>query len=528
MAKQIPLVLIDGGIKQLPAYDSIIDPTRAEKLYRTRGSVEQGLTVILNDDGTISNVTSTVEATSIGAPTDAGLGTASAAVVLSDGKTLVIAYSADFYVNLVTCTVTSGSMTVGTPVVAGDYRSFAHSLCEVGNTGVVYLGYMSDSGNYGVAAEIGVSGITVGTPIIAIPNYTTIASCVYDPISGVVVIAYIVVVSGVYMGETKTISITGLTCTVGTPSYYTSARSFTCNLVYDKISRKIVYVYTGPTPDFYLFVNTGTVKEGLIVFDGEESLGTRPGSSDGLRIVYTPNGLLLGMTEVTTNYCILYILRVLEDGSRILSAKQTVSTARAYTTVGLGYNSTTGVVLFSHGYGGGANYSSCRTGRFVAGGVVFGSEVDYLAVKTYRENIVFVKEIDQLVMVAGYAGTPFKVKVAKIVATLPGTTYDADGFIGFSDETVGSDQLTTVATLGCVASGLSGLVPKSKYYLDAVGALTLSDVTGVKAGIALSENELLVDPDVIQAASEAEGTFGPFTIGYESGTNSLAITYTGA
>jgi hypothetical protein len=80
-----------------------------------------------------------------------------------------------------------------------------------------------------------------------------------------------------------------------------------------------------------------------------------------------------------------------------------------------------------------------------------------------------------------------------VVGELSKTTITlSENFLGFSKYAANANESAIVYLKGTILSGLSGLTPGGKYYLNNDGTLALSANTNVFAGTALSATELLI------------------------------------
>ena len=451
--------------------------------------------VILNSDGTVTQVSETAEA--IGTETEF-------ASVRSDYTEAVYDVNANrivifYYGNLtgpyaVVGTVSGSSISFGTPVAtgAGTIYGSMGAVYDSTNNKVLY-GYRTGTAS-GLKVVVGTvdpsdNSITFGTAAaVDDGNNENGGSMAYDANAQRLVVSFRDANNSQY-GAASVGTVSGTSISFGTPVLYTSeAMSSTgTSTVYDPVSQKVLLGYRN---------NSGTIR-------GYGIVGTVSGTtiSFGTAVIFsgsiTPEGMKLAYSSSASKILIVYEDSSTNNGHAVTAtiSGTSVSYGADLTWVSNGLvadqdskmalNDDTNANLMVLGFNN-TSYQGQVVNFTISGDTVTASSITTWAsgTTTYYIGGAYHTVENKSVFSWGKAST-----TGEAITYSPAfTNLTATNFLGISDAAISSAASGNITIKGGIAAtGLSSLTPASDYYVQTDGTFgTSAGDPSVKAGKALS------------------------------------------
>ena len=455
------------------------------------GTIGNGATVILNNDGTVS-VVAGVD-TSVGTPVvfDSVDVTFVSATFDSVANKVVIAYKDNNnsnYGTAVVGTVSGMGISFGTPTVYNSGTSSYNSAAFDSASGKVVIAYQDASfSQYGTAVVGTVSGtsISFGSEVVFESAVVIFVSVTFDSAAGKVVIAYRDGGNSNY-GTAIVGTVSGTSITFGTAVVFDSGISNNMSATFDSAAGKVVIAYKA-----YYNANYGTAVVGT-VSGTSISFGTPAVYNSG-----TTNEISATFDSASSKVVIAY-----KNGGNSDSGTAIVGTVSG-TSISFGsavvfnnlltnsisaiFDSAAGKVVISYDDTTNSNYGTAIVGTVSGSSISFGSE------------IVFSNE--QL----SYTAPAFDSATGKVIISYrkqTGSNYGTSvvfanpssnntSFIGISDSTISDTATGSVTIKGGISTNVTGLTPNTDYYVQSDGSLSAT-VSTVHAGKALSSTSILL------------------------------------
>ena len=473
------------------------------------GAITNGKPVVVHTDGTVKQVSQTVdEATqALGTNVVFETGTTNyiSGIFDSTNNKVVFVYqdsSNSGYSTVVVCTIASnGSMSAGTPVVYASHGGGGHQAIAYLGSGKVALFYKDDSGNNGDVIIGTVSGTTVGSFGSAVeftPKNVRDTVVAYDTSTSRLVMAYRD--GGTDKGVVRVASISGTTPTFGSEAFFhNAATNAGLGITFDSNSNKIVIAYVDGADSSKGKAVVGTVSGTSI------SLGTEVEFEAG-----TTRHVGLAFDSTNNKVIVAY-----EDGGDSNKGKAKVGTVSG-TSISFGSeavftasNSYFDTLGFPIAHDSNANKivivypdeSDGFDGEFVIGtvsgtSISFSSSTDFETDTVEHVALVFDSNVNKFAIAWRDGGNSNRGTVRSLQLAYSNTTntLTSENYIGIaSGGTYADTAEATIDVVGTVNKDQSGLTAGQTYYVQNDGTLgTSADDPSVVAGTAISATELIV------------------------------------
>ena len=463
------------------------------------GTIDNGATVIIKDDGTVGIVTQTGSAASVGSES-VFVSASSHEYALtydSDDNKIVVIYrdGADNYGRARVGTVSGTSISWGTAVEFNGASTEYFAIAYMGSS-KVFIAYR-DNGNSGYGT--GIVGTVSGTDIsfgseavFATNEITDWSSVVYDPDTGKVVIAYQDNVSPHY-GRAVVATVSGTTISYGSLATFESAYVKYIGTVYDTTNDKVVIAYQDYGNSRYGTAIVGTVSGTSISF--------------GTPAIFNSNGETSYMSETLgfTNGKVVIAYKDEGDSNKAKAVVATVSgtdisfgTPAVYDSDGTMYtsissNSSNGEVLISYQDEGNSDSGTAIVATVSGTDITFGTPLVYNSGQSSYTASTYDSTSDQAVIAYRDAGGSYYGTAVVYSFSTIGTNLTTENYIGIAGEAIANGATGKVNVVGGVNSSQSGLTTAQTYYVGQTGILTTTaDTPSVVAGTSISDTKILV------------------------------------
>lgn len=460
------------------------------------GSIATGSAVIVNTDGTVSQVTGT--SPSIGTSTAWGSNTNKNFQGVYDPGTsqVVVVYqeSLNHYIQVVTGTISGTTITFGTPVTVatGDLDDLTlPTICLAGNSKVI-ITYSPTSDNklYAKAGTVSAGTVTLGSAILvetgAHNTNQAVACSIYDSTNSRVVIGYQTTDSGI---RAAALSVSG---TVLTSSTSAQLANTTTSEIFVQMSstNKLVFAYQ---VDVSAGVTIASAATGVVVAQSPISIPGFNLSSNTFATAITDNDNLLWPFVDATSGALTSVVIVINYGANtVTSGERTLIDTGAFQ----GANAIS-IAKYANGQFN-IFYESLALAKLKATKVQVTSlsfiKIDgirTLTANAFATYIASFKTSNQLQSVILYFSSQNSQQYQLFTAA--STNLVDVNFVGFSAGTYTNGQTASVKVIGNTATGLTSLTPGSQYYVTETGSLAIDPtIPSVIAGVALTSTTLLI------------------------------------
>ena len=458
------------------------------------GSIATGSAVIVNTDGTVSQVAGT--ASVVGASTSWGSNTNKQFQGVYDSGTsqVVVVYqeSLNHYVQVVTGTISGTTITFGTPVTVatGDLDDLTFPTICLAGTSKVVITYSptSDGELRAVAGTVSAGTVTLGTPILVdAVNATSqaVAASIYDTTNSRVIVGYQTTSAGV---RAAAISLSGLALTSSTSAQLST--STTTDLTVGLSStNKLVFFYQN---DVTASLTIATAATGVVVAQAPINIpGFNLSSNTFATTVLNDDDLFVTFVETTTGSLTSVVVIIDYTGNTATTGnRQVIDTGPA-----TGRNAVT-VSKYPNGQLN-VNYESLALAKLratkiqVIEAVIKIDGIRTLVANAFATYIATFPTSNPLQSVVLYFSSLNAQEY--LLFTASSTNLVDVNFIGFSAGTYTNGQTAIVKTIGNKAIGLSGLSPSIQYFVTETGDLSvIPSIPSVIAGVALTATTLLI------------------------------------
>ncbi len=446
------------------------------------GTLGSGVTVVLNNDGTVSVVAEVPQA--LGSPTafDNSLTYYNTATFDSASNKVVIAYrdsGNSNYGTAVVGTVSGTSISFGTPVVFEIADTRWTSATFDSAAGKVVIAYQ-DFGNsgYGTAIVGTVSGtsISFGTPAVFESASTTYIAATFDSALNKVVIAY-VDGGNSYYGTAIVGTVSGTSISFGSAVVFKSAGITFMGSIFDSTNNKVVIAYRDDSNSSYGTAIVGTVSGTSISFGSEVVFSNSSTDQPAFAYDSTSNKVVIAYKDFgNSGYGTAIVGTVsgtsISFGTAVIFANS--GTSRLSPT----FDSAANKTVIAYQDEGGLNYGKLVVGTVTNDTIAFGAETVFDSVSTSHFGATFDSVANKVVIV--YKGASFG---TGIVFTTPSSNNTS--FIGITDQAIADGASGPVNVYGGINEAQSGLTIGSDYYVQADGSIATT-VSDVKIGQAIS------------------------------------------
>ena len=461
------------------------------------GTIGNGATVILNNDGTVS-VVAGVDGVTVGTPAVFESATSNyiSATFDTNSNKVVVSYQDNgnsSHGTAVVGTVSGTSINFGTPVVFNAGFTQFTAVTFDSSSGKVVIAYQDNgNSNYGTAVVGTVSGtsITFGTEVVFDSSTSNAISVTFDSTNNKVVIVYSDGNNGT-SGTAIVGTVSGTTISFGTSAVFNQNTDKT-TVTFDSNSSKVVIAFRDVTGSYYLAAIVGTVSGTSISFGSKVVFETSQ-FSDSLSTVFdsTNNKIVIAYSDAgNSNYGTAIVGTV--SGTSISFGTPVVfdnSGATSYTAVT--HDTYSGKTVVFYRDGGNSGYGTAIIGTVsgtgATGTISFTSPTVFESANTNYIAATF--DTANNTTVIAYKDSGNSSYGTAITFAPPSSNFAS--FIGISDAAI-SDTATGLVTIkGGISTNVTGLTPNTDYYVQADGTLSTATST-VLAGKALSSTSILL------------------------------------
>ena len=474
------------------------------------GAITGGKPVLVNTDGTVSNVIEVTE----------GLGSTTvfesaniriiASTFDSNSNRVVVAYrdaGNSNYGTAVVGSVSGTSISFGTPVVYESATITANNAITFdSNSNKVVVAY-EDGGNsdYGTAivgtVDSSDNSISFGSAtVFESDNLGSGGSsggalvATFDSNSNKVVLIYRDQNNSSY-GTAIVGTVSGTSISFGTAVVFNSGTTSHSSVTFDSNSNKVVVVYRDESNSSAGTAIVGTVSGTGISFGSEVVFST------GL-IVYTSSTFDTNSNKVLISY-VNYTDS--EKGSAIVGTVSGTSisfgTAAIFNADKTGYNQASfnsntnaHTIVFKEEDSGYSITGNIIIATISGTNVSFGSKITFETGGQYFENSSVTFDSNANKIVIAYQDTDnSNYGTAGVYLDAVPANLTSENFIGFAEDTVATGQPVTINTKGAIDENQSSLTPAQQYFVQTNGTLgTSADDPSVVAGTAVTATKLIV------------------------------------
>lgn len=467
------------------------------------GSISNAATVIIKTDGTVEAVTSTgFPAGFVGSVSTLVNATSNVrpAICYDTANNKIVVFYADpnnsNYLTAVVGSISSGTISFGTPVVVASYPGNQDALdCDYDSVNQKILFVYRGASAFGRGRVGTVSGtsISFGAEANFIVFSTLQISCVYDSTSGKFL------VSGYdagneLRGKLFAATISGTSVSFGAAANMTAtAQTLVMNKVTrENVSGKLICAYTIGSTHYGVVCSisgTSVTVNTAASFSASTSVG---------QLGLAPAGENTFVVAIYDNVGVVISRAATISGTTVTFAGSNTtirSAAAAGNNIKCAYDSANNKVLY---VADGSNTGSIRAGRVSGTTITLDSPGNFPASSSENGTccgVTFVPGVNQFAFVYRNLDTLTTQAASYRVNTLS-TNATANNFIGFSAGSYSNGQTATIKFKGSKIDGLNSLTPASKYYLQYDGTLatTADAILGsVYAGQAISSTSLIMN-----------------------------------
>ena len=475
--------------------------------FTASGAVAQGKPVILNTNGTVTQVTGTSATEAAGTPVvfESGTTNYTSATFDSSNNKVVFAYvdqSNSNYGTAVVGTVASdNSISFGTPVVfeSADTNYNTAATFDSSNNKVVIAYTDNGNSNHGTAIVGTVSGtsISFGTAVVFRASSADYIRAVFDSSNNKVVIVFRDA-SGATGGAGNAIvgEVSGTSISFGTKAIFDSGNTQKIAATFDSSNNKVVIAYVDGD-DSQLKSIVGTVSGTGITYGSAATIYAGDvQSNDDLTAAFdaSANKVVVAYKQSTNSYGYAQVGTV--SGTSISYGSAVLINGNNDTAwLSATYDSNAEKTIIAYRDGGNSYYGTVIVGTVSGTSISFGTEVVFESATTSRITSTFDSNLNKVAI--GYRdqgnsnyGTGVVFQVG-----FDDTNLTATNFLGIADEAISNGASGNVTMRGGIASsGLSSLTPGTTLFVQRDGTLgTTAATPSVEAGKAMSATSINLD-----------------------------------
>ena len=489
----------DGSqLTNLPGGGNVLEATAS-------GTLSDGSTVIVNADGTVSNITqSTSHVTSSEDFVVTSLSMLNIEYDTANNKVIVV-YRDDSDSNkgkAVVGTISGSTISFGSPVV---FNSNLHSE-PIGtvydpNQQRVILSYRDNTNSYYGTAIVGtVSGnsISFGSPTVFNSGNTPYSDMSYDTSNNKVLLVYGDFTFGNYDGAAKVGTVSGTSISFGSETIFsTGGQHHSVATVYHPSQNRHVVIYTDGGNSQYGTAIAGTISGTSVSFGSEHVFNSGATWYPSLAYDSTSDKVVIGFIDQGNSSQGAAIVGNLSGNSFTFGTKVIFNPGTTYEKTGTSYDSINNKTVISYRDGGNTQAGTSVVGTVSGTSISFGSEIVWWGLNNGVNYVQSVFDPDSgkiLIAFRTYYDGATRGKV--LLFDAPGvttTSLTTENYIGISDGAYTNGQTATIQLAGSVDDAQSGLTPGSKYYVQGDGSLSTSAGSpSVFAGTAVATTKLIV------------------------------------
>jgi len=461
------------------------------------GTISNGATVILKDDGTVGIVTQTTGSPEAGtsAVFESSSTSILSAVYDSTNDKVVIAYrdTANYYGYAVVGTVSGTSISFGTAVVFESAHATRISAVYDSTNSKVVIAYRdNDNSDYGTAIVGTVSGTSISFGSAAVFESATVNSISSAYVgSSKVVIAYQDAGNSNY-GTAVVGTVSGTSISFGTPVVFESATTDYISVVYDPDNGKVVIVYQDTDNSNYGTSIVGTVS-GTSISYGTAVVFESADTDDSISAAYVGSSKVVIAYQDTDNSGYGTAIVGTVSGTSISYGTAVVFESASTSNIASTYDSTNDKVVIAYADSGNSSYGTVIEGTVSGTSISFGTAVVFESAASYNSSCVYDPDNGKVVIAYRDSGNSNYGTAVVFSPTSQVTNLTTENYIGIAGEAISNAATGKVNVIGGTNTGQSGLTTAQTYYVQGDGTLaTTAASPSVIAGTSISDTEILV------------------------------------
>ena len=458
------------------------------------GTIPNGATVVINTDGTVGVVTSSVT-TSNGSYTQFTTNSSLEAdsVYDPDNGKVVVVYSDNGNNNkgtVVVGSVSGTTITFGTPAVyTGSYAGNRNRVCYDTTNDRIVIAYLTNVGAFELRTIVGTvnsnNTVSFGSPVTVLSARGDFFGISYASTPNRVLLSYADYSNNSY-GTIKAgqVNSSNNSISFGSALVFYSGAILTSRNIYEPNSGKILI--------FYRVDSDGSGRCALATISGSSmTLGNATQFTSGIQYMSDPvlntdqNSVLISWRD-TSNSSKGTIICGKVSGSSISfgSAQVYKSSAVTYQSLAIDSNNVTYIVYEGNN---GCEYTTATVSNNTT--ITIGSIVVDTGIDGNYDETTYDSVNDKIVH------TNFNNGGRSFVITplSTSTNLTSGNYIGIAATTIGSGQSGSITVVGGVNNSQSGLTTARKYYIQKDGTVGLTaDTPSVIAGTSISSTQIVV------------------------------------
>ena len=457
------------------------------------GTLADGSTVVINTDGTVSVVAPVITpvpsaGTSIQVSSSNCVGMSAAYDSVNQKVVVAFADTSGPFGRAVVGTVSGNAITFGGLGTFASLISVSATSCVYDpNTQRIVVAYKDDTNGVGAAAVGTVSGtsITFG----ASTNFFSgvlgaTMRAVYDALAQRTVIAFIDGISG--QGRVAVGAVSGTSITFGSTPTFSPGSANEVSAAYDANAQKVVITYSAGTG----VAIVGTTSATSMTFGTGVAFVT-PGPN-ATSIAYDASALkvVIAYQAPTTSFGTAVVGTV--SGTSISFGTPVVFQSSAIDNASTVYDSDVQKVVIS--YNGTSNFGTAILGTVSGTSISFSTTVVFQSAAISLTSSASAYNTAAQRTVTAYrltTGGTARAVVTSATTSTPNLT--SENFIGFSSAAYTNGQTATIQLVGSVNTAQSGLTAGQSYFVLTDGTLSLTAGSpSVFAGTAVAANKIIV------------------------------------
>lgn len=475
-------------------------------------AIAVGKPVVVNSDGTVSEVSDSAVPQDIGTPVTFQPYFQEEIAVVFDPDTgkMVLAYR-DFNDlskgKVIIGTISGDSVSFGTPVTFGTNGNTEDisAAYDTTNNKVVIAFRDGNNSNYGTAIVGTVSGtsISFGTAVVFRSGNTNFPTAAYDPVNDRTLIAFRDNGNSSW-GNAIAGQVSGTSISFGTNNFFdTNTVTYITN-VYDPQTGRFLISWSRPTSS-----DVGVAA--VAYFDGSMNIqfGTVVTYETGA--AYNNNSVAIGNGKVVTAYTDLdnndYITLVIGTmptstpyavtfGPNRIPGTGSEDRVNGGESISLNYDSNADKLLITYRDRNATNiwrYIVATSNDSFASDITFGTPTELISGVLPGRVISGGYDSIQSKILLPYTDATASTIGKAVVFINESGNLNSENFIGFSDSTYANTQSASIDSTCSINAKQTGLTTGSKYYVQKDGTLsTTAGTPSVEAGLAISATEILV------------------------------------
>ena len=480
------------------------------------GALSNGDTVIINSDGTVTAVGTSVSALN---PPTAGtaveffgsaLGNVRGVFDSSTNKVVLAIKDNNNDGKAYVGTVSGDTISFGSPVTFETNNIEGVAITFDSNANKVVICYKDEgNSNYGAARVGTVSGtsISFGTKVTFTSSGIGDNGITFDSNLNKVVFVY-KDTGDSNKGKAVIGTVSGTDISFGSPVEFNSGTTSHMTPAFDSSNNKVVIAYRDQGNSSYGTAIVGTVSGTSIsfgtevVFTGTDAVGSKIGTT----FDSTNNKVVIAYND-TTDSASEVIVGTVSGTSISFGTAVTVNAENNASFHDVEFDSDAGTVLLSF-LESSTNDHEFYIGTVSGTSISFGTKLKVAENSTNEvHNVIYDSNAKKAVLAYRDQDDSGKGKAAVLTVSSTSTNLTPENYVGISDGAYSNSATATIQISGSLDDSQSSLTPGQVYYVQGDGSLGLKpDVPAVVAGIAVSSTKLMLELSKEPAVTEQNST----------------------